>query len=309
MCGQLGRLIRRLPYRLANLSCLLYMVTSCLLLDSGATKTEWVFLRKSERVAGGRLPGLHPFLTPATVWRESLQALHRATEGELVGEIFFYGTGCGSEQGCSQVKAYFNEFYRYGLQPFVDSDILAAARALCGDQPGMVAILGTGSNMALYNGREIVRQFGGFGYVLGDEGSGAALGRALLRAFLYEQLPAPIAAHLETQYGLSRSVIIDAVYKGGTPSRYLASWAAELRLWAEDPFIDSLIHQLFDDFVQSNVVPVATADFRVLHCTGSVALHFSPWLSAALGRARLQLGKIYQAPMAGLVDYHIAVNG
>lgn len=282
------------------------MVTSCLLLDSGATKTEWVFLRQQVQVAGGRLPGLHPFLTPATVWRESLQALQRATEGELVGEIYFYGTGCGSEQGCSQVKAYFSEFYRYGLHPFVDSDILAAARALCGAQAGMVAILGTGSNMALYNGREIVRQFGGFGYVLGDEGSGAALGRALLRAFLYEQLPANIAEYLESTHGLNRSVIIDAVYKGNTPSRYLASWATELRRWADDPFIDSLIHRLFDDFVQSNVLPVATADFQVLHCTGSVARHFTPWLSAALSRAGLQLGKIYQAPMAGLVDYHIA---
>lgn len=282
------------------------MVSSCLLLDSGATKTEWAFLRMNERVAGGQLPGLHPFLTPATIWRESLQELQRATEGELVGEIYFYGTGCGSDQGCNQVKAYFTEFYRYGLQPFVDSDILAAARALCGSQAGMVAILGTGSNLALYNGREIIRQFGGFGYVLGDEGSGAALGRALLRAFLYEQLPGHITKHLETKYGLSRSAVIDAVYKGNTPSRYLASWATELRLWADDPFIDGLIHRLFDEFVQSNVLPVATADFQVLHCTGSVARHFVPWLSAALDRAGLQLGKIYQAPMMGLVDYHIA---
>lgn len=280
------------------------MSASCLLLDSGATKTQWVYLREGHEEATGALPGLHPFLTPASVWRESLSKLPRAGGGQLVGEICFYGTGCGSAQGCERVSAYFQEFYCPGLAPIVESDLLAAARSLCGHSPGIVGILGTGSNLARYDGQQMVEQFGGFGYVLGDEGSGASLGKAFLRAYLYRKLPQEIDHYLETEKGLSRTAIIDAVYNGGAPSRYLASWAADVLLWSADHFVENLIQGVFQEFVQLNVLPLVTADQRVLHCTGSIAVHFRTWLEAALAAENLVLGQVSQAPMSGLIHFH-----
>jgi|APTNR8051073442_1049403.scaffolds.fasta_scaffold00179_28 N-acetylglucosamine kinase-like BadF-type ATPase len=283
---------------------------SCILVDSGATKAQWVCLHNGKEESGGAFPGLHPYLTPATIWRESLAQLPRSSsDGSWIGDVFFYGTGCGSEQGREQVRAYFQEFYRSGLSLQVESDLLAAARAVCGCKPGLVAILGTGSNVARYDGRELAAQFGGFGYVLGDEGSGAALGKAFLRAYLYGQLPEELSRQLEDQYALSRSAIIDAVYKGALPSRYLAGWTREMMRWSHLPEVSGLIRGVFREFVAVNVKPLTGTGFQTLHCAGSVAEHFKPWLGAALRTEGLQLGQVMARPMPGLVAFHAKAGG
>lgn len=280
-----------------------------LLLESGATKLAWVLASPQQVFCQGEVSGLHPFLSGAAEWQQHLQTISsHLRDYPPVNDVFYYGTGCSQKEGQSLVTSYFSTFAPLLPSPTVDTDLLAAARALCQQEAGVVGILGTGSNAARYDGANIVNQRGGLGYVLGDEGSGANLGKILLQAFLQQQLPAAIQKDLQHTYQLSHGTIISTVYQTANPSRYLAQFAPVLKKWLpESRFLQEKVAAEFEQFTALYLLPLMVdRGLSEVAFTGSIAVQFRPYLEEVLQQKGLKIKTILSPPLPALITYHQA---
>jgi glucosamine kinase len=274
-----------------------------LLIDSGATKADWAALTPDRAPQRFQTVGIHPFFLSEDAIRSALQqARHMA--GAEADQIFFYGTGCKAESSRRELQALFRAVFPKAEDIEIETDVLGAARALCGSKPGIACILGTGSNSVWYDGSSVVQNAGGLGYILGDEGSGAVLGRELIVAWLNRELPPELLPAFESGYPVSKEEVILAVYRSETPSRFLASFAPFLSRHIGHPFAADLVQRQFELFVRRCVLDYPPAKELPIHFTGSVAWYFRSILEAVLEEAQLQSGIFLAAPMEGLIGYH-----
>jgi N-acetylglucosamine kinase-like BadF-type ATPase len=222
---------------------------------------------------------------------------------DAVSEIYFYGSGCTPEKQ-PLVKAVLNQ--HFGIEKIeVYSDLLGAARALCRDEEGIACILGTGSNSCYYDGEKIASTVSPLGFILGDEGSGAALGKKLLADILKNQISRPLINDFYAKYNVSAAEIIDSVYRQPFPNRFLARFThfiAENIHFAE---MKNLVENSFSEFVTRNVLQYEKANRLPIHFTGSIARHFKDNLENVLQKHHLKLGKIMKDPWVGLVEYYL----
>ncbi|MBX2927476.1 MAG: hypothetical protein KF852_06535 [Saprospiraceae bacterium] len=274
-----------------------------LLIDSGATKADWAALMPGRESQRFQTIGIHPFFLSEEAIRNALEQARRRI-GEAAGRIFFYGTGCKAESARRELHELFRAVFPEAEEIEIETDVLGAARALCGFQPGIACILGTGSNSVWYGGRTVVQNAGGLGYILGDEGSGAVLGRELLIAWLNRELPSELLGAFESEYPVSKDEVILSVYRSDTPSRFLASFVPFLSRHIGHSFAAGLVRRQFELFVQRCVLTYSSAKELPVHFTGSVAWHFRSILEAVLAEAKLQPGVFLAAPMEGLIGYH-----
>ena len=186
----------------------------------------------------------------------------------------------------------------------VQNDLVASARAACGHEPGIAVIMGTGSNSCYYDGEQIVQNVSPLGYILGDEGSGAVLGKRLVGDCLKNQLPQDICnAFLET-FGLTPSTIIEKVYRQPQANRFLASLTPFLSAHREVPQIHELLVSSFTDFFHRNVMQYPYQDTPV-HFVGSIAWHFKEEVQEAAQLLGIHTGKFIQSPIGELQKYHL----
>jgi N-acetylglucosamine kinase-like BadF-type ATPase len=275
--------------------------------DSGSTKTDWYI--GFSPINGRRLasPGLNPFFTQADDLYRTVHELFAADElkeyfakSEAL-RLHFYGAGCTPEMVPTVHGALARQFPEAEIE--VESDLLGAARALCGRQAGIAGILGTGSNSCQYDGEHLIRQVSPLGFILGDEGSGAVLGRKLVGDVLKAQLPAEICQDFEQTYGLSRAHIINKVYREPNPNRFLASLAPFLSRHRRHPAVRALLVSSFGEYFRRNIHAYDYATLPV-HLCGSIAYYFQDELQAAATSEHVRLGRILKAPMEGLQAYH-----
>ena len=186
----------------------------------------------------------------------------------------------------------------------VYSDLMAAARALCGSRPGIACILGTGSNSCLYDGTEITEHISPLGFILGDEGSGAVLGKLLVGDCLKRQLPAPLVQKFMDQYELTPALLLERVYKQPFPNRFLATLSHFLLENITEQPIYNLVYTSFRSFFLRNVALYPGADTYPIHFVGSIAYYYQEVLKAAALSLGLKVGTVVQAPMNGLIRYH-----
>ena len=270
--------------------------------DSGSTKTTWRLVDRNKNNSACTTGGMNPF-------QLGLDEMTRLLEDECtlprtgISKIWFYGAGCAfPDKNQIVADALTRHFGVCDIQ--VNSDLLAAARSLCGSKPGIPCILGTGSNSCYYNGQEIVQNVPGLGYVLGDEGSGNALGRKLLSDVLKKQMPEAIRNLFFETYPVTVGEILDHVYRKPTPNKYLAQYAKFVSANIAYPEMQALASNCFREFFRRNVMQYEFATQFPVHFTGSVAFHFSEIIRKTAGEFGLTVGNISQEPMEGLVDYH-----
>lgn len=272
-----------------------------LIADSGSTKTHWC------SVDGGVVrelvtQGLNPRLTDD----HTLLAVFHHVRGQLGSPdaLFFYGAGCGSQEMqqrmASQLSAVFTKATCH-----CEGDLLGACRALCGDNAGMVGILGTGSNLCYYDGSVIARQRTSTGYILGDEGSGNHIGRRLLKDYLEERMPTHLRAMFHDSYGMTHSQLLDRLYSQPYPNRFLASLASFAAQHQDDPYITALLHGCFGSFFNQLDY---FEEFRTmpLNLVGGIVRTFLPAIRQAAESHRVTLGTLLPDPMQALVQYHSA---
>jgi glucosamine kinase len=285
------------------------MPTSYLLLaDSGSTKTDWRLLFPDGRIAQARTQGITPtFQDTATIegilHSELSSQLTAEAINALPSEIWFYGSGCGTPAKRETVAGAFRSVFP-AANVHVEHDMLAAARALCGTEPGIACILGTGSNTCLFDGQEIVMQMPNLGFWLGDEGSGGHLGKMLLMSYLNQELPTELVEKFEKRYGLTSDEIIHKVYREPMPNRFMATFSKFLFDNRRDPFIYGLIEQSFTAFFQKTVCRYPDFEKLPVHCVGSVAFYYMDPLRRVAKSLGISVQRILETPIAGLTLYH-----
>lgn len=274
-----------------------------LVADSGSTKTEWRLMSGKNR--GTFLSqGMSPYFLDGPQIEGIVRTELLPQLGETVPEeIFYYGTGCGNEKNVNMVKDALQRIWP-DAEISVDHDLMAAARALCGHEPGVASILGTGSNSGYYDGTNIVKNNPGLGFILGDEGSGAFLGKKVVQYYLYHTFDDEMRFRFEEKFKVDKDQILDNVYKKPLPNRYLASFAPFLSENRDHYMIENILEDGLNEFFFSHIYKYSESWTVPLNFTGSVAWHFRDILEKLCDLYELQLGKVLKNPMDGLTVYH-----
>ena len=272
------------------------MNNDLLIADSGATKTDWAI--------GGRLlktQGISPIHqdddTIAAILRDELLP---QLNGMTVAAVHFYGSGIRPDQE-ERMRQLLTSHLSPLTSVIVGSDLLGAARALLGHEEGIACILGTGANSGLYDGTRIVRNTPPLGYILGDEGSGAVLGRLLLNGLYKGRLPKPLREAFEAETGLTLADVIHHVYRQPMPSRWLASLSPFVSRHLDMPEVEQLVVDNFRAFIRLNVAPYQRPDLPV-HAVGSIAWYYREQLAEAVKAEGHQLGRVLRSPIDSLLQ-------
>ena len=263
--------------------------------DSGSTKTDWLLSDEKGNVQRFSTQGINPvMLTEEKIIAILKSELFSNIGDRQIGTIEFYGAGCRGAH-CDVVSyALQNVFAPKSI--VVESDMLGAARALCGSEEGIICILGTGSNSCLYDGNSIIQNVSPLGFILGDEGSGAVLGKRLMGDLFKQQLPTSVAQDFFEEYKLSIDDIIQKVYREPMPNRFLASFAPFLHKHRKCDEIHALIADEFTRFFLRNVANYKRKDLPV-HFVGSIAHYFHEELLEVANSNGFEIGKIKKAPL------------
>ena len=274
-----------------------------LIIDSGATKTDWRLVEGGRIVRRYTSAGMNvSVLTPEAVADIVLEAAD-GLERPAISEAYLYAAGLieGSEAAVQAVKAVSEAF---GGAPVKGaSDMLAAARAACGRSEGICAILGTGSNSCLYDGSRIVHTARSGGFILGDEGGGACLGKLFIADYIKGLVPEPLASEFGSAFDVDYMTIVRRVYKEAAPSAYLGSFAPWILGHRGDPYVDALVDRNFTDFFERSLLRHGRADLPA-GFVGGFAAACEPQLRAVAQRCGVRVSRILASPMDGLVEYH-----
>ena len=280
-----------------------------LIADSGSTKTDWCLCNNGTILQSIQTQGINPY-------HQSEEAIEEVLNKELKSQlmqnselevrssysVIFYGAGCANETANNRVKEAIQKVL--GVDDItIHSDLLGAARALCGHEEGIACVLGTGSNSCLYNGKEIIANIPPLGYILGDEGSSAVLGRRLVGDCLKNQLPEALRQEFLSEYQLTQEIILEKVYRQPLANRFLASLTPFLSKHRDVPEVHRLLVESFVAFFVRNVKQYRRP-WLPIHCIGSIASAFSNEVKEAAESLGMELGTIQQSPMAGLIKYH-----
>src|SRR5258706_536706 len=187
----------------------------------------------------------------------------------------------------------------------VNHDLLGAARALCGGQKGIVAILGTGSNSCLYDGEKITEHIPSLGYILGDEGSGAYIAKNFIASYLYREIPNDLKIKIDAENIINKEDIIQNLYHSPAPSAYLAGFMTTVTKYIQHPFVSALVKNCFTHFLERHICRYSGFKETLMHCTGSVAYNFSYLLKEAASEKKITVGKIIEKPINALADFHL----
>lgn len=276
-----------------------------LIADCGSTKIDWCVVNDGKVVEQIFTSGINALLMTEEQIRETLAAeLTEKVKGYAIESVYYYGAGCLFDDICANVRCAIAHNVPTAKTIEVHSDLLAAARALCGQNEGIACILGTGSNSCYYNGKEIVDNVSPLGYILGDEGSGAVLGKLLVGDVLKNQLPKELCEKFLAEYDLDRQKIIEGVYKKPAANRFLASLSPFLIKNIEEPAIHRLVLNAFKSFFVRNIENYSNYKSMPVSFVGSVAFYYKDVLAEAAKALDITIGTIIKSPMEGLVKYH-----
>lgn len=274
-----------------------------LIADSGATKAEWCLLMNGKKKTIFT-QGISPyFLSTEQIGDLLKKELLPKIKNASINEVYYYGTGCANPANALSVKKAIRKLIPAKTIE-VTHDLMAAARALCGREKGIACILGTGSNSCYYNGKKIVKNSPGLGYVLGDEGSGAFLGKKVIQYYLYGTFDEELKGRFEVTYRTNSVEILENVYKKPLPNRYLAGFTRFLAENRGHYMIENIIEDGLNDFFFIHLCKYRESWTLPISFAGGVAFGFKDVLQQLCDSYEFELGKVLKNPMEGLVAYH-----
>ncbi|MCU0370705.1 MAG: hypothetical protein MUC31_04775 [Bacteroidales bacterium] len=275
-----------------------------LIADAGATKIQWVVIQDGKPSPVIETAGFNPYFMEPRILLDAVEKdLVPFINPGYIQHVYYYGAGCSTMFKCNIVEDTLKEvFDRADFE--IHHDLLGAARALFGRQAGIACILGTGSNSCLYDGNKILENVTSLGYLFGDEGSGAYLGKLWLTEYLRGRMPEHLKKLFDKRFGYSLENILDSVYSKPHPNRYLSSFAPFIGDLKDDEFVKDLVKKNFRDFFTEQVTRYTNYEHQHLGVIGSVGHHFRDIFLEVAGEYNLQISKMIQSPIAGLVEYH-----
>lgn len=274
-----------------------------LIADSGSTKTDWSFTDAEGNFLFVQTKGINPFF-------RSSEDIYQELKNELlpkvleVDEVFFYGAGIINAERGDVVKAALALLYP-NAKIETNSDVLAAARALFQHSVGIACILGTGSNACLYNGESVELGIPPLGFILGDECSGAVIGKKLLGDYFKNIMPSALKKRFNQKYNVTQADVLEKVYKTERPNKYLAGFAPFLSENISENYCKTLVQNSINEFLDRNVLQIPNAKNYQLGFSGSIAWNFKPIIEKAAIEYGFNSPTIIQKPIDHLKDYHI----
>ena len=279
------------------------MPTIKLIADSGSTKTEWCLEKGGKRTVF-ITTGMSPYFLNGSQMIEIIDGeVLPLLKNAKIQELFYYGTGCGNVENLRLVRKVLQHCFK-GVDIHIDTDITGAAMALCGKEKGVVSILGTGSSTCYYNGKKIAKNSPGLGYVLGDEGSGAYMGKKVIQHYLYEIFDEDLRARFDAKFVTNANEILNAVYKEPFANRFLAGFALFLAENRGHYMIENIIEDSLSNFFHVHVLKFREIRKVPVHFTGGIAYGFRDVLQQLITNNGLIPGNILRNPMDGLIKYH-----
>ncbi|QSE98630.1 N-acetylglucosamine kinase [Fulvivirga lutea] len=271
-----------------------------LIADSGSTKTDWRLIDSEGKISQFKTDGLNPF-------QQGEDQIYRVLAEQLPielkpSELHFYGAGCSSEKAIERIKSAVKKRFEELSLINIHSDVLAAARALCGKEKGIVCILGTGSNACAYDGTQIIANTPSLGYILNDVGSGSWLGKRLIHDYFGKKMSVEIKRAFENHTNISLLEVLERVYHNNQPSAYLASFSDFISTRINEPYFYSLVYEGFKKFMDESI-QYFNLEWPV-HFTGSIAFYYGNILRKAGADSGIVVKNIIQSPIAGLTLYH-----
>lgn len=269
-----------------------------LIADSGASSTMWAY--KGQVLA---TEGMNPMATTD----KGLAACVKAVRDWLPSppnQIMFYGAGCGNPHGYDRIRKLLAAQFP-NSEISVDTDLLGACRATCGNKKGRVGILGTGSNACYYDGVEALDRPPSLGYILGDEGSGNSIGKRLLKDYFLKAMPTDVRRLFQKAYGMDYADVTRRVYQEANPSKYLAQFASFVGDHLDQPYLRGVCREAFEDYLDTQVKVVKHVRLP-LHLVGGLANAIAPVIREVCQARNVCLGAILRDPIEGLVEYHEA---
>ena len=276
-----------------------------LIADSGSTKTIWKCTDGAGSVLTAETAGINPYYnTEREILKEITQARSHLAPAS-VQEIYFYGAGCSTfDQKEMVAKGLRSQFHTDNVA--VNTDLIGAARALFQHDPGIVCILGTGSGSCIYDGENIIYSIPSLGFILGDEGSGANLGKLFVRDYLRGDMPDDILEVANRELGITKEEVLKNVNQNTMPSRYLADFSKFIYEKIDHKYMHDLVFFSFKEFAEEYILRYDDYKNYKIGFIGSIAERYRHILKEVLEGMDIVLGKIEKNPIAGLVEYHLS---
>ncbi|NND09542.1 MAG: hypothetical protein HKN87_24490 [Saprospiraceae bacterium] len=275
--------------------------TNRLIGDVGSTSSDWAWL-STDGVTRFDSVGFNPVVQNNQQLNLLLDQIKTIVPQTIAFRLVYYGAGAGN----ADIKDHIRNAFRQNFQVAdaeICSDLLAVARATCQAEPGIVCILGTGSNAGAYNGADIVYQTPTLGYPLGDEGSGMDIGRRMVKAFYYRHLPHDLYDLATHVFPVERYDFLQQLRESGQPNKFLAQYAQFAGKHKSHPFIQKLLAASFEDFIRIHLG--SQEKYQKINFAGSIAYYFCSELGISLSKWQLELGEVVRKPIEGLVRFHL----
>ncbi len=276
--------------------------------DSGSSKTDWM-VHSSTETQSFSTQGINPYFLNA---HDILKILSKnkglGVIADKVKEVYFFGSGCSSPDKHEIVSNGLSSFFTKAFVS-VDHDLIGSAYATCGNKEGLTCILGTGSNISYYDGSTVHNGKHGLGYVLGDEGSGTFFGRKILVSYLYGTMPEDLHEHFAKTFEVTKDIVINNIYQKPLPNSYLASFSRFMIANKSHPFIQQMLKDGFQEFVDTNIKDYKM--YKTIPCNfvGSIAFYYQDELREVCAKNQIKVGKILQKPIEGIFDYILKREG
>ncbi|WP_313191671.1 hypothetical protein [Sphingobacterium sp.] len=276
---------------------------------SGSRYADWRLAEKGRILHGFRTTGINPYIQDE---RFIFQLLNKNTQlinnAEKIRKIYFFGAGASSKERQEKIEKVFSNFFK-NAKVKASHDMLASAISTFGNEKGIIGIIGSGSNAAYYNGRKVVENNYGLGYILADEASTNWQARQILKDFLTESMPQGFREKLLHKHNIDRKVILDKTYNSPNPNIFLTSFADFILENKDDPYMEGIIKKGLEKYVKTYLVPLSeTYPDSTLNFTGSVANNYADWLREIANENHLAVGTIIREPVQNLVKYFINKN-
>lgn len=266
-----------------------------LIIDSGGSKADYALLSDdgTSRV----------YTEKGISLSEPSISLPSYLDCKSISSIHIYIAQKYNEEIVSPLREYINNTFTYAAEVNIYSDLLAAAHALCQGKKGIACILGTGSNSCVFDGSQIIHHITPLGYIVGDEGSGTEIGKAILKAFYYREMPSDLYETYTAYLNPDRQEILDKLYVNGTARTTLAE-IAQLPLKVPHEFTNTILRKEFNHFIKRRILPYGEYLELPIHFVGSIAYFYQEILTECLTAYNLTPGQILQSPISGLINYH-----
>ncbi len=273
-----------------------------IVIDGGSSKADWLYQTNQVATRIETL-GFNPMLNNWEQFQASFLGHPNKPEPSTITEVFYYGAGCSTPTTISLAEKTLQTLFPIA-KIHVDNDLIGAAKATSQGKPSVVAILGTGSNSCLFNGTKVIDQVSNLGYLLGDEGGGYAIGREILRAFFYRELPPELTVAFQDKYQLTRNKLVDEIYNSPAPNRKIASFAEFAVHYRAEESIQEIVLDVFQEFITKNLLKYQITTSIPVHFIGSIAYIFRDKLEYLLVKNNLLPGIFLRKPIDGLGRYH-----